>query len=263
MDDNQIQEQWTYFKELLLSTKRPNIENLINWLETTDFKEAPASTMYHNSFRGGLLAHSINVYHAMHDFDVWLKFYELPEESVIIASLLHDLCKVYCYETYMKNVKNEFGQWVSVPSYKFEEAEPLGHGAKSVMMIYEQGVQLTKVERAMIVNHMGYTEHDDPRRVSKLFRICPQSFILCCADMEATIMLESYDGPQRFIKKVVGKNLTESMKIIESQNNIRIDGLEYRLAPQDAEVDNKQVIYVNNNGQQIKVFAPYGDGLPF
>ena len=110
MDDNQINEQWNYFKELLLSTKRPNIENLIAWLETTDFKEAPASTVYHNSFRGGLLAHSINVYHAMHDFDMWLKFYELPEDSIIIASLLHDLCKIYCYETYMKNVKNEFSK---------------------------------------------------------------------------------------------------------------------------------------------------------
>ena len=207
----------------------------------------------------------------MHDFGHWLEFLDIPEESVIITALLHDICKVYCYEVSMRNTKNEQGQWVQVPFYTWNEQEPLGHGAKSVMLINEYGVQLTKTERAMIVNHMGFTSNDDERRVSKLFRICPQSIVLHCADLEATMMIESYDGPQRFIDKMVGKNLTESLKMLKEkqQKTININGTEYKLAPEDAVVDNKEIIemMVNQDGtnkiKTVKVYSPYGDGLPF
>ena len=271
MEDNQIQELWNEYKNLLLSTKRENIEKLVQWLDESDFKFAPASTQYHNAFKGGLLQHSINVYNAMHDFGHWLEFLDIPEESVIITALLHDICKVYCYEVSMRNTKNEQGQWVQVPFYTWNEQEPLGHGAKSVMLINEYGVQLTKTERAMIVNHMGFTSNDDERRVSKLFRICPQSIVLHCADLEATMMIESYDGPQRFIDKMVGKNLTESLKMLKEkqQKTININGTEYKLAPEDAVVDNKEIIemMVNQDGtnkiKTVKVYSPYADGLPF
>ena len=118
MEDNQIQELWNEYKNLLLSTKRENIEKLVQWLDESDFKFAPASTQYHNAFKGGLLQHSINVYNAMHDFGHWLEFLDIPEESVIITALLHDICKVYCYEVSMRNTKNEQGQWVQVPSIR-------------------------------------------------------------------------------------------------------------------------------------------------
>ena len=60
MDDEQIQSSWREFTELLLSTKREGIEEFIKWLDTTDFKYAPASSQYHSSYRGGLLKHSLN-----------------------------------------------------------------------------------------------------------------------------------------------------------------------------------------------------------
>lgn len=50
------------FIELLRSTKREGIEELIAWLETTDFYIAPASTRFHGNYEGGLLEHSLNVY---------------------------------------------------------------------------------------------------------------------------------------------------------------------------------------------------------
>lgn len=271
MDDKDIQELWNQYKELLLSTKRPNIENLIKWLDETDFKTAPASTQYHSSFKGGLLKHSMNVYYAMQDFKHWTDFLEIPEDSIIITSLLHDICKVNCYTVSTRNTKNEEGQWIQVPFYTWDEQEPLGHGAKSVMLINEYGVSLTKVERAMIVNHMGFTSNDDERRVSKLFRICPQSIVLHCADLEATMMLESYDGPQRFIEKLVGYNITDSIRKLENKqqdvtdlpNKITILGQEYEVAPQNAEVDDEKVIEVDYKGNKIKVYSPFGDGLPF
>ena len=47
------------FKE---NVKRPGAEKLLEWLCTSDFFTAPASTKYHCAFEGGLALHSLNVY---------------------------------------------------------------------------------------------------------------------------------------------------------------------------------------------------------
>lgn len=52
MEDTEIFKLWEYFKELLQKTNKPNIDKLIDWLDKSDFKVAPASLQYHNSFRG-------------------------------------------------------------------------------------------------------------------------------------------------------------------------------------------------------------------
>lgn len=41
---------------------RAGAEELLEWLESTDFFEAPASTRFHGTYPGGLVAHSLNVY---------------------------------------------------------------------------------------------------------------------------------------------------------------------------------------------------------
>ena len=263
MNDAQIQELWEEFKSLLLSTKRPNIESFIDWLDSTDFKYAPASTQYHNSFIGGLLKHSLNVYYAMQDFANWIAFMDIPQDTIIITSLLHDICKIDSYVGSTKNVKDETGQWVTVPYFQYNEILPWGHGEKSVILIMQHGLQLSNVEISMIRNHMGFTANDDERRVSKLFRICPQSVVLYCADLEATVMLESYDGPKRFIEKLTGKNITESLINASKPKTIVIDNMEYELAKDDEVVDDINVIELLHNGQKVKVYAPYSDGLPF
>ena len=50
------------FIELLKSTNREGIENLLNFLEKSDFYKAPASTRFHGNYEGGLLEHSLKVY---------------------------------------------------------------------------------------------------------------------------------------------------------------------------------------------------------
>ena len=41
--------------------KRDGIDNLLQYLESSDFYTSPASTQYHGSYAGGLVEHSINV----------------------------------------------------------------------------------------------------------------------------------------------------------------------------------------------------------
>lgn len=49
------------FIEMAKNITRPGIDEMMAWLETTDFYVAPASTKFHGAQAGGLCAHSITV----------------------------------------------------------------------------------------------------------------------------------------------------------------------------------------------------------
>ena len=116
------------FINLLKSTNRTSIENVIDWLESTDFFEAPASTQYHENYTGGLCEHSLKVYDTLErlnkEFDIGIDY-----KSRIIISLLHDVCKANVYTKEKKNVK--IGQnWTQVDYWKFDDNNPICHGHK-------------------------------------------------------------------------------------------------------------------------------------
>ena len=73
------------FISLMQSTNRPGIDKMLDYLETkTDFYIAPASSKFHNNVEGGLLDHSLNVYH---NFKGLLQLKDIPmeEDSIIIC----------------------------------------------------------------------------------------------------------------------------------------------------------------------------------
>ena len=45
--------------------KREGADKILSWLESTDFFTCPASTRFHNNFEGGLVDHSVKVYHRL------------------------------------------------------------------------------------------------------------------------------------------------------------------------------------------------------
>ena len=187
-----VPKMWQIYKDLLLSTKRKNIDKLVEYLDNSDFKYAPASTRYHNCIEGGLLAHSLNVYNECMRQKGLIKLFNVPLESIILTSLLHDICKVNYYTIEMRNVKVN-GTWVQEPFYKVDDLFPMGHAEKSIMMILMNGIQLTEVEIAMIRAHMGGFVSDNYFSPSAVFNKYPEAIILHNADMIATYILES-DG---------------------------------------------------------------------
>lgn len=149
------------FKELLLSTKREGMANIIESLEKLGFFKAPASTKFHLNYEGGLLEHSMNVCDmALELRELMLRKREdlrdeLPKESVIIAALLHDVCKADVYKPAIKRQKNEHGVWCDVPGYDADYRNfPLGHGEKSVIRLLQCGLRLTDDEIMAIRWHM-------------------------------------------------------------------------------------------------------------
>ena len=104
------------FKEIFISqVTRPGAADLLAWLGTTDFFEAPASTRFHGAYPGGLVEHSLNVYYAL------LGQYTIREyggESVAVVALLHDVCKTGYYR------RERDGK------YSVKDQLPMGHGGK-------------------------------------------------------------------------------------------------------------------------------------
>ena len=175
------------FIELLKSTNRQGIEELISFLEKTDFFTAPASTRFHGSFEGGLVEHSLKVYEIL-DYKVKNNVLnlEVQDDTIKIVSLLHDICKLNFYKVDYRNAKNALGEWEKVPYYTIDDTIPYGHGEKSVMMITEY-MKLTPEEKYSIRWHMGYTEPKELyNTIGAAYKKYPLALLMHEADLEAT-----------------------------------------------------------------------------
>ncbi len=176
--------------------KRPGAEKLLAWLcsESSDFFTAPSSTRFHGSHEGGLLEHSLNVYECLKDYLSRPRTKELygmnyTEETIAIAALLHDLCKVNFYAVDFRNAKNAQGVWERVPYYTVRDALPYGHGEKSVYII-SGFMRLTREEAFAIRYHMGFSGNEDKGMIGQAMELFPLALALNVADMEATYYLE-------------------------------------------------------------------------
>lgn len=188
-------------KERFIEIYKKNIhregsEKLLDYLLSggSDFFSAPASTKYHGSYEGGLLEHSLNVYDCLVNYldrtrtkEVYNMNYS--DESIAIAALLHDLCKMNFYKTDFRNSKNEKGVWEKVPYYTIDDQLPYGHGEKSVYII-TGFMRLTREEAFAIRYHMGFSGIEDKNTIGKVFEQFPLAFALSVADMEASYYLE-------------------------------------------------------------------------
>lgn len=171
--------------ELLKSTNREGMDKLIEFLEKSDFFKAPASTKFHGDHEGGLAEHSFKVYEILKEKVVFAKI-NIPEETIIISALLHDICKTNFYKIDYRNAKNSLGVWEKVPYYTIEDTIPYGHGEKSVMMLTEY-IKLTNEEKYAIRWHMGFSEPKELYgTLGQAFTKYPFALLLHEADLEAT-----------------------------------------------------------------------------
>ncbi|WP_253951907.1 HD domain-containing protein [Xylanibacter caecicola] len=191
------------FVSLLRSTGRTGVDAVIGYLEKSGFFDAPASVQRHLSRNGGLLEHSLNVCR------VALKLREamtvlkpgvegrLPEDSVIIASLLHDVCKSNIYHKTTKYRKNVQGRWEPYEGYEVDYSRfPVGHGEKSVIMLLRLGLELTNDEIVAIRWHMSawnlaFQSYEDKCNISAAAEGYPLLALIQAADGLAANMLES------------------------------------------------------------------------
>ncbi len=190
------------FLELLRSTGR-DVEDMIEELESNGFMEAPASAGHHLNVAGGLVEHSLNtcksalaIWEGMKTLNPSLEK-STPKDSVIIAALLHDVCKSDVYFRTVKQKKNKAtGTWEESEGYKVSYKNfPMGHGEKSVIMILPF-LELTDAEMLAIRWHMGAwsidkSNYEEVRNYDTACKLNPLVPIIHAADMLSSHLLES------------------------------------------------------------------------
>ena len=200
MDTKKNQQE---FEALLRSTGREGIEYVIEDLEKDGFFEAPASSDHHLNIQGGLCQHSLNVCKA--GLMIWegLKTLDpsgvnnVKRESVIIATLLHDVCKTNIYKRMVKKRKNKLGQWEDSEGYRVSYKDfPMGHGEKSVIMLLCSGLELIDDEMLAIRWHMGawginMNSYEDQRNYDTARQKYPLCSIIQSADSLAAAIMET------------------------------------------------------------------------
>jgi HD superfamily phosphohydrolase YqeK len=173
----------------LCNFNRTGKAELFEWLERSDFFTAPASAKYHGSYEGGLVEHSLNVYDALVKLLTIYPEVQVPEESIAIVALFHDLCKVNMYEKETRYRKDENGKWEPYEAYTHNERLHYGgHGSKSVFIL-QNFIKLTPEEAVAINCHMGSWE-DNPN-VGAAFEHCTLAWLLHVADESATFVKEA------------------------------------------------------------------------
>lgn len=171
--------------------KRPGAEKLLEWLESTDFYTAPASTRFHGNWEGGLCEHSIHVWEELVRLLRAYPEIKVSGETAAIVTLLHDLCKIGCYKTELRN-KKENGVWRSVPVYTFKEDFCFGgHGSKSVFLI-QKFMNLTDEEAVAVNCHMGFADRGaGDYSLGNAFEQYSLAWLVHVADESATYVRES------------------------------------------------------------------------
>lgn len=133
--------------KLLRSTNRKGIETLIKFLDVSKYFFCWGSQNHHK-YTGGLAEHSLQVCKiALEENDG-----TCDENSIIIAALLHDICKVH---------------------YDFpEERGYFGHGTKSVQILEDYlNFYITEEEWRAIRFHMGSKTNLRDKELSKQYSI--------------------------------------------------------------------------------------------
>lgn len=139
---------------LLRCTGREGIDPVIEYLEANNYFTYAASKARHDSFYGGLAYHSLIVYREamrIYEAEKDTKAKNVNPKSIIITTLLHDLCKLNRYPC-MPGKKPQ----------KVEYDRAKGHGRISVVNIESIGFKLTDEEALAIRWHMScYTKKGD------------------------------------------------------------------------------------------------------
>ncbi|MBR3712804.1 MAG: HD family phosphohydrolase [Bacteroidales bacterium] len=190
------------FITLLKSTERDGVDDVIEELQELGFFDAPASSSFHLNYDGGLVEHSLNVCRValgirqqMIAMNKNMAEY-LPEDSVIIASLLHDVCKADIYKKVTKKKKDKFGMIQTKQGFKLDYTNfPLGHGEKSAIVLLRAGLAMSDYEIMAIRWHMAawdlpFQSADIKENLNKARDICPLCAVIQTADTLASSILE-------------------------------------------------------------------------
>lgn len=170
----QIQSNKDAIESELSKIKRPGMDKLMEYLRNSGFYTQAASTKWHQSYRGGLAEHSLEVFKVLDELNLVLDL-GYDQEVIIIAGTMHDLCKV---DSYIEKPGNVF-IWNSKSDSR--------HALKSIGLL-KSYIELTDEEESAIKYHMGaYEEKEyDWGELSEAYHDYAIAYYTHVADMKST-----------------------------------------------------------------------------
>lgn len=183
------------FKKIALSTKREGMDLLLEYLDTTDFFTAPASTKFHGAHKEGLVLHSLSVLDVMKEMDKFLDL-KMDKAKVITCALFHDICKANFYVREIRNKKTD-GKWHEVEVWAVKDQFPMGHGEKSLYLV-QKFLTLDDDEALAIRWHMGgfdpgvHFNYPSGAPCHQATRSTPLVALLSSADIAASYLMEEW-----------------------------------------------------------------------
>ncbi len=137
---------------LLLYTEREGIRNVLDYLDASGFYYRASSPHGHHNYPGGLAEHSLGTYMIA---ERGANCAGLAEDSVILAALLHDICKSDRFWFRGKTIREH------TPRCEMDSR----HSVRSLAILKSCGLKLDPEERRAIRWHMkGEKYHSrDPK----------------------------------------------------------------------------------------------------
>ena len=197
---------------------KPSVDaqKLIHLLDVMGYFDAPASTRFHSSYKGGLCQHCLNTYNTLlkivsqtfhHEDDEkqWVdeSNHCIFDESIIIVALFHDIEKSVKYKETYRNEKvyspsgskfDELGNfdWKSVPSYALDDTKRMMFGTheENSLWFLTSIFELCDDEAVAILNHSGYANKNGPTDLTGIFEKYPLALYLHLSDMYSSYYLE-------------------------------------------------------------------------
>lgn len=145
--------------EILKSTERPGIDNLITYmLGEGEFFKASCSSQYHLCKEGGLAEHSMNVYQFAYELYAThgMVEHDITSDEIAIAALLHDIGKA-SYRgkpNYVPNFLSSGKLSTNKPFETNKEKLYIAHEIISLQII-NKFIELTEEEEFAILYHNG------------------------------------------------------------------------------------------------------------
>ena len=145
----------TRFIEVWEEMERPGARELFEHMRNIGYFDAPASSAYHLSKRGGLLEHSVNVTETL------LKMANAVDapytrETLIVVGLLHDIGKAAYYGklNYIENILKSGKVSEAKPYETNKDRSAIPHEVAALHII-PQYMELTEDEAFAILYHNG------------------------------------------------------------------------------------------------------------
>lgn len=174
--------------------------SLINFLSNGDYFEAPLTTEYAYSYKGGLAQYGLDVLDNLLTLRHTNCFNRITasDEALTILALFHSISKVNYFEEYIKNEKvysfdgnshDELGNyyWKSTKQYRIKKSEErftMGELGLTAYMIISKFIPLSDEEAMAIIHYnCGMDNGHSTKDIYEILKSYPLVALLHCAIM--------------------------------------------------------------------------------